>query len=229
MKNLTPGNLSQGNIISMKEKIGNDLSEKYKEILIKYLDDRKFNEEKIYSWINNILEDAKEYFTKKYIDYNLFLYCYICPKSLTFRSNYTTISNKKTDSPGSVNFSSESMYCVFYYFYYLNKTLNYSIDDFESELIIKCNKIFSKHLDERTFNYEKIITYNKNINDDYINFILSKNNSLRCFCLNEIYKNPISYNYCFKYLSHGKNIYSKKIQTYTNDSLTSCNYLFFFK
>ena len=214
---------------SIKDQIGKDLNEKYKEILIKHLDDRRFNIDKIYAWINNILEDAKEYFIKKYNDYNLFLYCYICPKSLTFRSNYTTISNKKNDSPGSVNFSSESIYCVLYYFYYLNKNLNYSLDDFENELIIKCNKIFSKHLDERKFDYEKIINYNKNINDEYVNFILSKNNTLRCFCLNEIYKNPISDIYCFKFLSYGKNIYSKLIQTYTNDSLTACNYLFFFK
>ena len=90
MNYLTPGNMN-----SIKDQIGKDLNEKYKEILKKHLDDRRFNIDKIYAWINNILEDAKEYFIKKYIDYNLFLYCYICPKSLTFRSNYTTISNKK--------------------------------------------------------------------------------------------------------------------------------------
>ena len=62
----------------------NDLKKAYKEILEKYMDDRDFNENKILNWVNNILIDAKDYFIKKYPNYDLFLYCYACPKNVFF-------------------------------------------------------------------------------------------------------------------------------------------------
>ena len=46
---------------SIKEEIKEDLLKAFKDILIKYLDDRTFNENKVKRWINNILEDAKNY------------------------------------------------------------------------------------------------------------------------------------------------------------------------
>ena len=49
---------------SIKEEIRNDLKKKYKEILIKHLDDRPFKEDKVKLWMNDILMDAKEYFIK---------------------------------------------------------------------------------------------------------------------------------------------------------------------
>jgi hypothetical protein len=43
----------------INKKITKDLEMKYKEILAKHLDERKIKEEKVYSWMNNVLIDAK--------------------------------------------------------------------------------------------------------------------------------------------------------------------------
>ena len=51
---------------------------------------------------------------------------------------------------------------------------------------------------------------------------------MKCYETNRIIRNPIG-KYYFKYLSHGKQIYSKIFQTYTNDSLSCCHDLYFFK
>ena len=56
----------------------NDLKEEYKNILEKHLDGRTIKEDKITSWMNNILEDAKEYFVKNIkITTYFFMYMYV--------------------------------------------------------------------------------------------------------------------------------------------------------
>ena len=82
---------------------------------------------------------------------------------------------------------------------------------------------------KKTFE-EECDDYNNDINSEHINFILSKEkNTLRCYFINEIFQNPIQGKYYFKYLSYGKQLYSKIFQTYENDSLISYHSVFFFK
>ena len=215
--------------IPIKEKINDDLKNVYKDILIKHLDERTLKEDKINYWMNNILTDAKQYFINKYPKYDLFLYIYICPRDVYFRSYNSSISLIDSDWNNSVDLQTPNLYSVLYFFYYLHFDLKYSLDEFENEIILKGNEILGKYLDERKYNHDKVTNYNKNINDEHLNFIVKKDNSLKCFCLNEIYQNPIKSKYYFKYLSYGKDIYSKLYQTYVNDSLTCCHILFFFK
>ena len=95
-------------------------------------------------------------------------------------------------------------------------------------LIQKGSDISKKYLQDRNYGKE-CSNYSKYINQEYCDFILTKCDKLRCYFLNHIYQNPIQGKYYFKYLSHGKNIYAKFVQTYENDSLNCCLYLFFFK
>ena len=67
--------------------ITNDLKKEYKNILEKHLDGRIITENKINSWMNNILIEAKSYFTSKYPDYDLFLYITVCQKKFIFGPN----------------------------------------------------------------------------------------------------------------------------------------------
>ena len=136
---------------------------------------------------------------------------------------------EESDLCGLTDFQSDTLYSVLYYFFYKKTNLSYSIEESEAEIIQKGNEILGKFLDERKYDYDKVQNYNQNINDEHINFILSKEKYCRCFCINEIYQNPIQNKYYFNYISHGKSIYSKIFQTYVNDSLISCHILFFFK
>ena len=73
--------------IPINKQINNDLQKEYKAILEKHLSGRAIKEDKINFWIDNILSDAKEYFIKKYPDYDLFLFCFICQNNVYFYSN----------------------------------------------------------------------------------------------------------------------------------------------
>ena len=209
--------------------ITNDLKKVYKEILEKHLDGREFNENKILTWMNNILIDAKEYFIKKYNKYDLFLYVYTCPRNVYFHSNCYSISLKNIDWVDFVNFQTDKMFSSLYFFFYSHVDLKYSIDDIESEIIQNANEIIEKYLEGRNYNLVQKNNYSNNINVDETNFIINKENKCRCFFLNEIYQNPIKSKFYFKYLSYGKDIYSKIMQTYVNDSLKCYHYTFFFK
>ena len=69
---------------------------------------------------------------------------------------------------------------------------------------------------------------NKIINKEHSDYILTLENNTKVYLLNEIYENPVS-NYIFKFISYGKDIHSKIIQTFCNKYLTCNHYVFFFK
>ena len=88
--------------IPINKKISNDLKNEYKTILEKHLSGRVIKEDKLNSWIDNIFSDAKEYFIKKYPDYDLFLFCFVCPRNVYFYSDTYSISKIAIDWCDSV-------------------------------------------------------------------------------------------------------------------------------
>ena len=106
--------------------------------------------------------------------------------------------------------------------------MNYEIEDYENIIVQKGNEIVKKHLQDRKYGKE-CKKYNEYIIDEYIDFILNKEKYLRCYFLSRIFENTEKNKYFYKYISLGKKIYSKIIQTYENDSLVCVFYSFFFK
>ena len=214
---------------SIKNIILNDLKSYFKTILVKHLDDRAFNENKIKNWADNILLDCKEYFIKKYPDYDLFLQCFICDRNVTYKGTNYSISVIETDGNDSTDFETDNLYSNIDFCFYRHYNLDYSLTDFEADIIKKGNDILFKYLEDRKFNYDKMVNYNKNINEEHNNYIFEKCNTLRSFTINRIFENPIKGKYNFYYLSHGKDIYRAIFQNYQNDSLVCSHDLFFFK
>ena len=214
--------------LPINKQINEDLKKEYKIILEKHLKGRVLKEDKINSWMDNILIEAKEYFIKKYPDYDLFLFVYTCPKNICFYGYNYSISVIDIDWCDSVNLSTDDLFSNLYFFFYKKHNLDYQIENYENEIIQKGGDILKKYLQDRNYG-EECPKYNEYINNEYCDFILDKDNNVRCYFLSHIYQNPIKGKYYFKYLSHGKSIYSKYVQTYENDSLACCHYLFFFK
>jgi len=217
--------------LPIKQQITNDLKNEYKNILEKHLDGRIITENKINSWMNNILIDAKNYFTLKYPDYDLFLYVFVCPRNVYFYSNSNSISVPNTDLDDITRFITNDLYSSLRFFFYKRLELTYELEESENEIIQKGYEILKKYLKGRKFGNE-CDNYGENINNDLSTFIFSKNisnHNLRCYCLNEIFECSIKNKYFFKYLSHGKQIHSKIFQAYDNDSLECYQHIFFFK
>ena len=204
---------SNKNELSEKEIIKLDITEKFKELLKIHLEGRTFKEEKIKSWLNNILEDAKDYFVKKYTNYDIFLFVHISSKDLYYRSNADAILVNNSDAHDFVDYYNDYFYCILRFIFYKHYDLDYSIENYEDEIIQKTNEILKKYLEDRKFIKENAEKNNLNINSEIANFILDKEKYLRIFTINKIYKKPLSgKKYFFKYYSYGKNIYSKIIK-----------------
>jgi len=214
---------------TLKNSIMDDLKEEYKKILIKHLDDRSYNENKIKNWMDYILSDAKEYFIKKYPDYDLFVLCFLCDSEINLNERNDSISVKKTDGSGIVKFENDDLYCTLHYFFSKKENLNYSLTGIEANIIKKGNILLLKYLEDRNFNYDKNNEYSENINDEDNDYILEKNDSVRLFVINRIFQNPIEGKFDFTYISHGKDIYKSIFQSYQNDSFIFTHDLFFFK
>ena len=215
--------------MSTKENILKDLKKTFKGILEKHLDKKSCSKDSMKPLMDKILNESKEYFIKKYPDYDIFLFNYVKPRHMNFKGLCNSISSIETDICDFVDYKSDNLYSVLYFLPCKNYKLRYSLDEFDDEIIQKGDEILKKYLENKKYESGKLQDCINQINDEHIDFILEKETNLRAFFLNEIYENPIKEKYYFKYLSHGKRIRSKIFQTYTNDSLTSCHYVFFFK
>ena len=214
---------------SIREQIKLDLIQKYKEILKTHLEGRVLKDDKIKSWLNNILIDAKEYFIKKYPSYDLFLFTHICPNAMSYRSNANGIIAIETDAHDVAIYKNDDFYSILRFVFFKHYNLDYNIDQYEDEIIQKGEEILKKYLEDRKFIVENADKNNLTINDECMNFILDKEKYIRVFTINKIYKKPINDKYYFKYLCHGKDVFSKIIQTYENDNLACVHFTFFFK
>jgi hypothetical protein len=211
-----------------KDTIFNDLKEKYAEILFKYLDEREFKEDKVIVWIDNILKDAQEYFIKNFQNYDLFLFCSVCDNDLIYRTNHFSIYLNESDDYGLVELETGKLYGILYFFFYKHNEFSYDILKYESLIINKGNKILLDKLNDQKYDFEKANDLNKIINKEHSDYILTLENNAKVYLLYEIYENPVS-NYIFKFISYGKDIHSKIIQTFCNEYLTCNHYVFFFK
>ena len=123
--------------LPINQQITNDLMKEYKNILEKHLDGRIITENNINSWMNNILIDAKNYFTSKYPDYDLFLYVFVCPRNVYFWSHNNNISSSQnTDWSDFTEFITKDLYSVIYYFFYKRLELTYELEESENEIKI---------------------------------------------------------------------------------------------
>jgi hypothetical protein len=86
-----------------------------------------------------------------------------------------------------------------------------------------------KHLEDREYNADKNGDYINSINNEHLDYIVKKNNLLRCFSDTKIIQTPIKGQYHFNYLCHGKDIYRAIFQSYQNNSLICTHDVFFFK
>ena len=111
-----PSQFKTSEIALDKEQIKLDLINKYREILKIHLEGRTFKVDKIKSWLNNILIDAKEYFIQKYQNYDLFLFTQMRPQTLVYRSNSSGILYNITDSYYFVDYENADFYCVLSFF-----------------------------------------------------------------------------------------------------------------
>ncbi len=196
-----------------------------KDNLLKHLEGREFNIEKIKVWGEMILNDLGNDLKKKYPEFGFGLFFYISDLT-NYISNNKSIYYVKTDLTIMEAYNTNHYYSEIRVFankkYSTKENFNKNMS---SKDIMNINKRFHDSLEGRTYNENLVVKYCENIVNDINNILLERANNRPCsFQICFINKLPIKNIYTdFKFIDLE---YMPFFFSYSNDSLSSNLFLF---
>ena len=207
-----------------KEELEKDMKEIAKSILIKHLDGRKYEKEKLPKWTELILHDTSFELRKKYPEYAYGIVFFISDKT-----NYVSSSKSVLYPKSDLNFlqvyNSKDFYSEIRVF--ANKKYN-PRKDFMKNIspteIMKINDTLKNILECRSYKSDKCNNYIENIVNDVNSILIERTNrpcSFHVCFINKLPVKHIYFNYTFVDLDYMPFFFS-----YANYSLSSILYLF---
>ena len=207
-----------------KEELEKDMKEIAKSILIKHLDGRKYEKEKLPKWTELILHDTSFELRKKYPEYAYGIVFFISDKT-NYVSSSKSVLYPKTDLNFLEIFNTNDFYSEIRVF--VNKKYN-PRKDFSQNIspthIMRINNKLKEILENKSYRSDKCNNYIENIVNDVNNILIERNNRPCSFHVCYINKVPIKdiyYNYHFHNMEYLPFYFS-----YANDSLSCMLYLF---
>ena len=207
-----------------KSEIEKEMKEICNNILIKHLDGRPYEKDKLPKWTELILNDVSIELKKKYPDYGYGIIFYISDKT-NYVSSSKSVLYPKTDLNFLQVFNTKDFYSEIRVFankkYTPRKDFLKNISPTE---ILKINNILRDILECRSYKSDKCNNYMENIVNDINSVLIERTNRPCSFHVCFINKLPIKniyFNYIFNDLD-----YMPLFFTYANDSLSCIVYLF---
>ena len=207
-----------------KEELEKDMKEIAKSILIKHLDGRKYEKEKLPKWTELILQDISLDLRKKYPEYAYGIVFYISDKTNDVSSSKSVLY-PKTDLNFLQVFNTSDFYSEVRVF--ANRKYN-PRKDFAQNItpteIMKINTKLKEILENKSYKSDMCNNYIENIVNDVNNILIERTNrpcSFHVCFINKVPVKDIYYNYLFHNLEYMPFYFS-----YTNDSLSCILYLF---
>ena len=207
-----------------KSEIEKEMKEICNNILIKHLDGRPYEKDKLPKWTELILNDVSLELKKKYPDYGYGIIFYISDKT-NYVSSSKSVLYPKTDLNFLQVFNTKDFYSEIRVFankkYTPRKDFLKNISPTE---ILKINNILKDILECRSYKSDKCNNYMENIVNDINSVLIERTNRPCSFHVCFINKLPIKniyFNYIFNDLD-----YMPLFFTYANDSLSCIVYLF---
>ena len=209
------------NPASIKELMTNSIKEECKKILEKYLDERKYNKDKVEKWKNMIFQELEEFLKNKYPEYG-FVISILISEPINFRSHGYNISYTDSDNSFIQSFYGDiySEIRILFIKLYSSKGLtNDKYNDIFSDNIIMANKLISDILKNKQFNDYTTAYDIKNICQGFNNYLFEKIKiNTPCFMnIGYIFKQPLKdLKYYYKIININ---YIPFMVSYTNESL----------
>ena len=207
-----------------KNELEKDMKEICNNILIKHLDGRPYEKDKLPKWSELILNDTSNELKKKYPEYGYGIIFYISDKT-NYVSSSKSVLYPKTDLNFLQVYNSKDFYSEVRVF--ANKKYN-PRKDFMKNIsptdIMKINDTLKNILECRSYKSDKCNNYIENIVNDVNSILIERTNrpcSFHVCFINKLPVKHIYFNYTFVDLD-----YMPFFFTYANDSLSSILYLF---
>ena len=207
-----------------KVELEKEMKEIAKNILIKHLDGRKYEKEKLPKWTELILNDTSLELRKKYPEYAYGIVFYISDKT-NYVSSSKSVLYPKTDLNFLQVFNTSDFYSEVRVFanrkYNPRKDFNENITPTD---IMKINNKLKEILENKNYKSDMCNTYIENIVNDVNNILIERTNrpcSFHVCFINKVPVKDIYFNYLFYNLDYMPFYFS-----YSNDSLSCILYLF---
>ena len=207
-----------------KVELEKEMKEIAKNILIKHLDGRKYEKEKLQKWTELILNDTSLELKKKYPEYAYGIVFYISDKT-NYVSSSKSVLYPKTDLNFLQVFNTSDFYSEVRVF--ANRKYNPRKDFAENITpteIMKINTKLKEILDNKSYKSEMCNTYIENIVNEVNNILIERTNrpcSFHVCFINKVPVKDIYFNYHFYNLDYMPFFFS-----FSNDSLSCILYLF---
>ena len=207
-----------------KVELEKEMKEIAKNILIKHLDGRKYEKEKLPKWTELILNDTSLELRKKYPEYAYGIVFYISDKT-NYVSSSKSVLYPKTDLNFLQVFNTSDFYSEVRVFanrkYNPRKDFNENITPTD---IMKINNKLKEILENKNYKSDMCNIYIENIVNEVNNILIERINrpcSFHVCFINKVPVKDIYYNYLFYNLDYMPFYFS-----YSNDSLSCILYLF---
>ena len=207
-----------------KEEIEKEMKEICKSMLIKYLDGRKYEKDKLPKWTELILNDTSIELKKKHPEYGYGIIFYISDKT-NYVSSSKSVLYPKTDLNFLQVFNTSDFYSELRVF--ANKKYG-SKKDFGDNIapceIMKINNTLKQILENKNYKSDQCNNYIESIVNEINGILIERNNrpcSFHVCYINKLPLKDIYYNFTFVNLEYMPFYFS-----YSNDSLSCLLYLF---
>ena len=209
-------NLSEAPILTLKDKIEDEISKECQMLLDKYFEGREYNREKVNLWKNYTMDELSNFLTKNYKDYGFCVFVNIIKKG-DIRINSNGLFRKDTDSSLFKSVETKSLFIEirirYYKLYKNNMNLSNVINE---ELVKRMNNMLNNKLEGKFYSYEFAKKTVADIVVELENFLLLSENRPCTFQICNILSKPIEHQFSYKIINLD---YLPLIASYSNDHL----------
>ena len=209
-------NLDDAPVLTIKEKMRQEIEDKAKIIIDKYFKGRDYDKENVSSWKKYALEELNDFLKIKYEGYGFGIFMIIIKKG-DIRIDSNAILRDNSDSYIIESLETKTMFAeIRIFFYKLYKLEINFIDSFNEDLVAKMNDLLISNLEGKAYSYEFSKGKASEIVVELQKYLLipkKKPCSLRvCYILSK----PVEYQFVCKTINLN---YIPLTATYSNDSL----------
>ncbi len=220
---MNESNLSEAPILTIKDKMVQEIRQKTKNVLNKYFQGREYEKENVGQWKDYTMEELTDFLQHNYKEYGFCLFIIIIKRG-NIRTSANGIARQDTDGFLLESLETKTMYVEirvrFYKLYQSN--INY-LDLYNDKLVMKINNILNSKLEGKTYSYDFADAKVEEIVIELQKYLLTQESKPCSYQMCSILSKPYDYQFYYKNINLN---YLPLIASYSNDSLYSFIILF---
>ena len=220
---MNESNLNEAPVLTIKDKMIQEIKQKTKNVLNKYFQGREYEKENVGQWKDYTMEELTDFLQHNYKEYGFCLFIIIIKRG-SMSTNANGIARQNTDGFFVESLETKTMYVgIRIRFYKLYQTnINY-LDSYNDKLLMKMNNILNSKLEGKNYSNDFGSAKTEEIVIELQKYLLIQESKPCSYQICSILSKPYDYQFYYKNINLN---YLPLIASYSNDSLYSFIILF---